>query len=63
MIAVALVSDSLVAAETQNPNLLSPEETKAGFRLLFNGVNLDGWKAQSEKNFRVKDGRIIADGT
>ena len=60
---VALVSDSLMAAETQNPNRLSPEETKAGFRLLFNGVNLDGWNAQSKKNFRVKDGRIIADGT
>ena len=60
---VALVPDSLVAVETQNPNRLSPEEIKAGFHLLFNGANLDGWKAQSEKNFRVKDGRIIADGT
>ena len=60
---VVLVGASLLAVETQNPNRLSPEEIKAGFHLLFNGANLDGWKAQSEKNFRVKDGRIIADGT
>ena len=44
-----VVADSLLAVETQNPNRLSPEETKAGFHLLFNGVNLDGWKAQTEK--------------
>ena len=63
LLMIAVVADSLLAVETQNPNRLSPEEIKAGFHLLFNGVNLDGWKAQSEKNFRVKDGRIIADGT
>ena len=35
------------------PNQLLAMEKQQGFELLFNGENLDGWKAQSDKHFRV----------
>lgn len=45
------------------PNQLLQQEKDQGFQLLFNGKNLDGWKAQMKTHFRVEDGKIIADGT
>jgi hypothetical protein len=33
------------AAAAQAPNHLTPAEQKAGWTLLFNGTNLDGWRA------------------
>jgi len=59
--AMVLVGEvgGLVAGE----NTLSEEEKKQGFVLMFNGEDLAGWKAQSEKHFRVEDGKLIVDGT
>lgn len=45
----------LAAAE---PNTLTPEEKKAGYILLFNGRNLDGWNGDPEA-WSVEDGAIV----
>lgn len=44
-------------------NQLTDEEQQQGFVLLFNGKDLDGWKPQSAKHFRVENGSIVCDGT
>jgi hypothetical protein len=51
---------SAVAEETKL-NVLSPEEAKDGFTLLFNGKDLEGWHGDV-KNYHVKDGVITCDG-
>lgn len=51
------------AAPAVAPNTLSDAEREVGFVLLFNGDNLDGWRAGENPNaWRVEDGKIIADG-
>lgn len=45
------------------PNQLLYDEQQQEFQLLFNGEDLNGWKSQSDKHFRVEDGKLIADGT
>jgi len=44
-------------------SLLAQSRTDDNWIPLFNGKNLDGWKAsENPKSFRVKDGMIICDG-
>ena len=45
--------------------LLSAAAAETGYKNLFNGKNLDGWKITEEnkETFKVKDGEIIADGS
>ena len=43
-------------AAAENPNVLSDDEKKAGFELLFDGQKLDGW--QHNGNWVVEDGAI-----
>jgi len=50
---VALFAGQLAAAD---PNTLTPEEQQAGFQLLFNGKDLEGW--QHNGNWAVVDGAI-----
>lgn len=46
------------------PNQLTAEEKAAGFRLLFDGHSLDGWKPNGKPgSFVVKDGVIVGDRT
>ncbi|MDB6033410.1 MAG: hypothetical protein JWM16_3748, partial [Verrucomicrobiales bacterium] len=47
---------------TQIPNTLSRAESAGGFRLLFNGKDLTGWKAAGE-NWTVEDGAIKRTGS
>jgi hypothetical protein len=47
------------AADT-NLNTLTPEEKAAGWRLLFNGTNFDGW--HSFHSAQIKPGWIVSDG-
>lgn len=47
-------------AVADQPNSLTSDETKAGFKLLFNGENLDGWKHSG--NWTVQDGAITREG-
>ena len=44
------------AAWADDPNALTEKERKAGFKLLFNGRNLEGW--QQKGNWTVKDGAM-----
>ena len=48
---------------TAQPNTLTPAESSAGWRLLFDGKSLDGWKAnETPGTFSVKDGEIVVRG-
>lgn len=50
----------LPAAET---NTLTPEESAAGWRLLFDGKTLEGWKAnEAPATFHVAGGAIVVKG-
>lgn len=44
--------------------LLCASAAESGFKPLFNGKNLDGWKVTTENadTFKVKDGAIVANG-
>lgn len=56
-------------AETSTPqvNALSDDEKAAGWELLFNGTDLNGWKRYNHDTigplWSVKDGMIVCDGT
>ncbi len=51
-----------VFADDAKLNVLSPEEAKDGFTLLFNGKDLDGWHGDVKK-YPIKDGVITCEGT
>ncbi len=58
---IALVGLSVAAgAEEKNPNQLTKEEKAAGFTLLFNGRDLEGWKQGG--NWVVQEGVITRMG-
>jgi hypothetical protein len=57
--AVALVVGRVGAAEPKH-NTLTSAEKAAGWKLLFDGKSLDGWKASEDKGaFTVEDGCIV----
>lgn len=62
-LSVLLLVGALGAAE---PNKLTPDEATAGWRLLFDGRSLDGWRGfKSErpgKDWRVEDGALVLRG-
>lgn len=45
------------------PNALTPEEQRAGWRLLFDGKSLDGWRSlkseQPGRGWRAEDGALV----
>lgn len=49
------------SAAAPSPQLLSAAETAAGWIALFDGESLFGWKANSDLNWRVEDGVVLAD--
>jgi len=64
---VALVLASNVALNAAEPspaqpdNTLTEAEQAAGWKLLFDGSSLDGWKAsENPKSFTARDGAIVA---
>lgn len=61
----AVISGCLFSAmaQAQAPNTLTPQEKADGWKLLFNGKNLDGWHSYHEqgigKDWSVKQGAIV----
>jgi len=56
-LAVAFATGRCASADvTCNPNVLTEDEKKAGFELLFDGIGLDGWEQKG--NWVVQDGSI-----
>ena len=49
-----------LAAAADNPNALTDQDRKAGFELLFNGADLQGWEHKG--NWKVEDGTITRTG-
>jgi hypothetical protein len=54
----AIAGLGVAAANAQSMNQLTPEEQKQGYRLLFNGKNLDGWDGHKQL-WSVEDGAIV----
>lgn len=59
LICAVALPDSVMAAD---PNQLDDEERRQGFKLLFNGRDLDGWKSTRDDYFSVRNGAIVSDG-
>ena len=53
---LCILASGLLSA--QSSNTLSGQETKEGYRLLFDGKTLNGWKGDS-KLWSVQDGKIV----
>jgi hypothetical protein len=56
---IALAVSTLVAAEPK-PNTLSTAEKSAGWKLLFDGKSLDGWRGYKAE--KIGDGWAVQDG-
>jgi hypothetical protein len=60
LVLFALALSRVMAAE---PNTLTAAEKSAGWKLLFNGKSLDGWKAsENQGSFTVADGNLVVFG-
>lgn len=57
----AEATPALEAPSADGLNQLKPEEISAGWLRLFDGHTLFGWKPNSETNWRVENGVIVAD--
>lgn len=56
-----IVAGTSFMADGAEPNTLTDAEKKSGWRLLFDGQTLAGWKAsESPESFSVRDGMIVA---
>ena len=61
LLAIAVMSSSLALAQASN--MLTPDETKEGWRLLFDGKTLNGWENHGNANpWKVVDGALFTDG-
>ena len=61
-LAAAVLTDDALAAAPK-PNTLTPEEKSAGWKLLFDGKSLSGWKASENPGvFTVSDGNLVVFG-
>ena len=59
-VAMAVLGTSLQAADTKH----APKPDKEGFYALFNGKDLNDWKAsESPDTFKVEDGNMVVNGT
>jgi hypothetical protein len=64
LLVLGVVSCRPVPREEAGPNVLTPRERKAGWRLLFDGKTLTGWRgayreALPERGWEVRDGMLI----
>lgn len=60
IVVITLVGSTVASSAADNPNQLTAAERDAGFTLLFDGDDLDGWKHSG--NWKVADGVITREG-
>lgn len=58
ILALVLLTAASACAEEAKLNVLSPEEVKDGFVLLFDGKSLDGWQG-AVKGYQIEDGAMV----
>ena len=62
-VTLAFVAGRGLAAADAKPNTLTEAEKTAGWKLLFDGKTLDGWKAsENQGSFTVQDGELVVFG-
>jgi len=65
IIPVLALSLLTLSASAQQPNTLTKKEKKAGWKLLFNGTNAEGWhtylKTEPSAAWKVEDGALYLD--
>lgn len=65
IIPVLALSLLTLSASAQQPNTLTKKEKKAGWKLLFNGTNAEGWhtylKTEPSAAWKVEDGALTLD--
>ncbi len=63
MIMMAIASASLAFAAAETSNTLSEQDKSEGWQLLFNGTDLEGWKASENPGvFTVSNGTLVVHG-
>jgi hypothetical protein len=61
-VSLGLVAGRALAADIK-PNTLTAAEKSAGWKLLFDGKSLDGWKAsENQGTFKVENGELVVFG-
>ena len=59
---ILLSAAAMPAVAQPNPNTITPEEKAAGWKLLFNGTSMDGWRGYREAGipacWKIEDGML-----
>ncbi len=58
---IALIALSFASLQAAEPNQLTPQEKSDGWKLLFNGMDLKGWRLYNSEN-PPRDGWQVKDG-
>jgi len=57
----SMVSGVVLAADAVSPNILTPAEKEAGWKLLFDGKTTDGWRGFQQERFPT-NGWVVEEG-
>ena len=57
----AMVSGVMEAADAVSPNILTPAEKEAGWKLLFDGKTTEGWRGFQQESFPT-NGWVVEEG-
>ena len=63
LVSIALIQFCGTALAQAPENALTPAESSAGWKLLFNGKTMNGWEQQWAKDWKVQDGALYCDAT
>jgi hypothetical protein len=60
---ISLLALAPFIASAQRPNALSAQESKDGWKLLFDGKSLGGWEQHGTGDWQAMDGALVCGGT